>query len=444
MFIILLFSGCNNSGSGPEQEAVGDTIPPEITLKGEAEMILEVNQEYNDPGATAVDNRDGDITERIEITPTEDKVNTSTTGSDTIIYKASDSAGNTTRKIRKIIIMDSVDIPEDTTPPEITLIGNAEMIVEVNQEYNDPGATAWDNRDGKITERIEVSGEVNTNTPGTYRIDYSVTDNAGNTGTAQRSVRVDDNVPPVITLQGDNPYTLSIDATYTEPGYSASDNVDGNITDAVNVDHNINIGSAGEYAVTYSVSDAAGNSASETRSVIVVENSVPPHRIEEMRVYALRTEGETTDTSFSHTRVYEYDQNGYMTKEKLLNQSGDQVGHYDVTYDPGTRTYTKKHYDATGVYDKYEKVVIDEYGYRLSQKVYNTGGALGDEEYFDNSYSQSVEGKIDLQSQFADSEKSNSEGYYVYHYNSGENPVSKTYFNGNNNADIYYEMDYVE
>ncbi|MFW5960687.1 MAG: DUF5011 domain-containing protein, partial [Chitinivibrionales bacterium] len=417
MFIILLFSGCNNSGSGPEQEAVGDTIPPEITLKGEAEMSLAVNQEYNDPGATAVDNRDGDITERIEITPPEEKVSTATTGSDTIVYKASDSAGNTTRKTRKIIIMDSVDIPEDTTPPEITLIGETEMLLEVNQEYNDPGATAVDNRDGDITERIEVSGEVNTSIPGTYRIDYSVTDNAGNTGTAQRAVTVPDNEPPVITLKGDNPYTLSIGDVYTDPGYSASDNVDGNLTSDVSVDHDIDMGSAGEYTVTYSVSDAAGNSSSETRSVIVVDNSVPPHRIGEMSVYALRTDGETPDTSFNHTRVYEYDQHGYMTKEKILNQSGGQIGHFDVTYDPGTRTYTKKHYNATGDYDKYEKVVIDEYGYRVSRKVYTTGDSLKNEEYFENSYSQSVEGKINLQSQFSDPEKGMSEGYYEYDYN---------------------------
>jgi hypothetical protein len=59
--------------------------------------------------------------------------------------------------------------------------------------YVDPGATAQDDVDGDLTAAIntDVSG-VDVFTTGTYTVNYSVTDAAGNTATAQRTVSVID------------------------------------------------------------------------------------------------------------------------------------------------------------------------------------------------------------------------------------------------------------
>jgi len=89
----------------------------------------------------------------------------------------------------------------------------------------------------------------------------------GSTGEA-----VADTTAPIITLLGDNPLEITIGSTYSEQGYSATDNVDGNITGNVLVNSiAVNANMKGGYSVTYNVSDAAGNAAAMvTRTVNVI------------------------------------------------------------------------------------------------------------------------------------------------------------------------------
>lgn len=81
-----------------------------------------------------------------------------------------------------------------------------------------------------------------------------------------------DSTPPRITLLGENPMTIEEGSPYVEPGYTATDNVDGDVTNRVQVSGQVNSQAAGTYTLTYSVSDTAGNAATPViRSVIVVE-----------------------------------------------------------------------------------------------------------------------------------------------------------------------------
>ena len=80
-----------------------------------------------------------------------------------------------------------------------------------------------------------------------------------------------DETAPVITLIGDNPLELTVGNTYTDPGATAEDNVDGNISANIvvggdTVDTNVE----GSYTVTYNVSDEAGNAATEVTRVVNV------------------------------------------------------------------------------------------------------------------------------------------------------------------------------
>lgn len=93
--------------------------------------------------------------------------------------------------------------PLDTTAPVITILGNLTENILIGSTYVDAGATAWDNVDENLTSSIITTNNVNTSTPGTYTVDYSVTDNAGNIGTANRTVIVSssvDTTAPVITI----------------------------------------------------------------------------------------------------------------------------------------------------------------------------------------------------------------------------------------------------
>lgn len=78
-----------------------------------------------------------------------------------------------------------------------------------------------------------------------------------------------DTQKPVITLTGKNPDSLLMGNSYVEPGFSAADNKDGNITAKVVRTSAVDSSKVGTYLITYKVSDLAGNSDSVTRTVIV-------------------------------------------------------------------------------------------------------------------------------------------------------------------------------
>lgn len=95
-----------------------------------------------------------------------------------------------TNKILRIVILVStfislsnttyaVDIV-DTNPPVISLIGSSTVNLHVGDSYTDEGATATDDIDGDITANIVKTGLVDTNSAGTYSINFDVSDNAGN------------------------------------------------------------------------------------------------------------------------------------------------------------------------------------------------------------------------------------------------------------------------
>lgn len=80
---------------------------------------------------------------------------------------------------------------EDIAPPVITLAGDNPFYLTLNQDYNEPGFTVKDQEDGTISnDKVNVSSNVNKDETGTYKITYSVSDNAGNTGVAERTVIV--------------------------------------------------------------------------------------------------------------------------------------------------------------------------------------------------------------------------------------------------------------
>ena len=163
----------------------------------------------------------------------------------------------------------------DTTAPVITLNGSATINVNVGNSFTDPGATATDNIDGNLTSSIVVTGSVNTNSVGSYTLNYNVSDAAGNAATqVSRTVNVVDGTAPVIILNGASTINLTVGDAFTDPGATATDNVDGNLTSSIVVTGAVNTNSAGSYTLNYNVSDAAGNAASQvSRSVVVSEAS---------------------------------------------------------------------------------------------------------------------------------------------------------------------------
>lgn len=80
-----------------------------------------------------------------------------------------------------------------------------------------------------------------------------------------------DSVAPELTLLGGEIVAIERDEAYVEPGYTATDDVDGDITDLVEVAGTVDTATIGTYILIYSVSDTAGNTAAKTRTVKVVK-----------------------------------------------------------------------------------------------------------------------------------------------------------------------------
>ncbi len=79
-----------------------------------------------------------------------------------------------------------------------------------------------------------------------------------------------DMTKPVILLHGSNPMSVVKGAAFNDPGATASDNVDGDISSSIAVSGVVNTNKIGTYTLTYQVADSAGNSASTNRVVKVI------------------------------------------------------------------------------------------------------------------------------------------------------------------------------
>ncbi|MBA6316587.1 DUF5011 domain-containing protein [Cellulophaga baltica] len=248
--------------------AAPDTTAPIITRNGPASISLTVGDTYTDAGATANDDVDGDITSEIDII---NLVDPDVAGTYTVTYNVSDAAGNdATEVIRTVIVSDA----PDTTAPIITRNGPASISLTVGDVYTDAGATANDDVDGDITGDISIINLVDPDVAGTYTVSYNVSDAAGNDATEViRTVIVSDapdTTAPIITRNGPASISLTVGDAYTDAGATANDNVDGDITSEIDIINLVDPDVAGTYTVTYNVSDAAGNDATEVIRTVIV------------------------------------------------------------------------------------------------------------------------------------------------------------------------------
>lgn len=156
-----------------------DIYSPVITILGNNPLNVLFQSTYVDAGATALDNVNGDLTAGIATTS---NVNTNATGTYSVIYTVTDTAGNTATATRV------VNVVTDIVPPVITILGSNPAQVTINTAYTDAGATALDNVSGVVP--VTATGTVNTAVLGAYTITYSATDTADNLATSTRTVNV--------------------------------------------------------------------------------------------------------------------------------------------------------------------------------------------------------------------------------------------------------------
>ena len=149
------------------------------------------------------------------------------------------------------------------------------ITVEYGKKFEVPKIKAYVrgrliNRKGKEI-KCTIDSNVDATKTGSYEI--KVTAQYGKkTATQTIKVEVRDKKAPEITLNGDAEMTVEAGSEFSDPGYTATDNCDGDITDSVKVSGDkVDKDKAGKYTVTYEVSDSSGNKATATRVVSVYD-----------------------------------------------------------------------------------------------------------------------------------------------------------------------------
>ncbi len=163
---------------------------------------------------------------------------------------------------------DDVILPEVVAGFTYTLNIDTGTVTFINISEN-AHKYEWDLGDGNNS---SLNNPINTYTSGEYTVTLKAINIAGASDTFTDIIVISDVGAPVITLLGDTTINLMVGDTYTDPGATATDDVDGDLTAniiVVGVDA-VDVNTAGTYTITYNVSDSAGNAATErTRTVIV-------------------------------------------------------------------------------------------------------------------------------------------------------------------------------
>lgn len=164
---------------------------PKIYLKGSSSIEINIGDPFDDPGVIATKSNGTNLEFTTEIKKSDtsskvDNIDTTEAGEYIITYTVSDEAENVSVK-RKVIV-------KDKTPPVITVDGNTKRFTKRIAKGTDfiiPEATAIDTNDGDLTDKITVTGNLNTMVEGIYYIEYSVKDEAGNVKTLTMVVNVE-------------------------------------------------------------------------------------------------------------------------------------------------------------------------------------------------------------------------------------------------------------
>ena len=152
-----------------------------IELNGGEQITAPYGHEFVDPGATAhVVGKDVGIFDRDIKVRSKGDVDTNTFGTYTVTYRAGTLFHRAT-ETREVTVI------EDDAP--VLVLNEVQGEIDAGDVWAD-SYEAYDDRDGDLTAQVVTTGFVDVSTAGTYTLTYSVTDSAGNTATAERTVTV--------------------------------------------------------------------------------------------------------------------------------------------------------------------------------------------------------------------------------------------------------------
>ncbi|WP_217179230.1 HYR domain-containing protein [Gillisia limnaea] len=254
---------------------VVDNEDPAITCPANVNQTTEAGESFaivTFEDATATDNCDVTVEQTAGLT----SGSQFPIGESTVTFTATDASGNTSSCSFTITITDN-------DPPTILCPANIDMEVDAGicgavVSFETPTATDNSGQEVTVTQTAgPASGEVFP--VGTTTVTFTATDAAGNTASCSFDVTVNDTEDPTFGSVSD--ITVNTDAgvcgavvTFSAP--SATDNCEGTVV-------TLNEGSlasgsefpVGTTTVTYTATDAVGNTVSTSFTVTIIDNEAP-------------------------------------------------------------------------------------------------------------------------------------------------------------------------
>jgi uncharacterized protein (DUF1800 family) len=156
----------------------GDFAPvntaPVLSLVGPSRLTVGVGRSFTDPGATALDAEDGDLSHLVAV---EGAVDTSVPGVYTLTYRVEDTLGlSAPPQERQVEVLSTAN-----APPVIRLVAQP-LLLEFNARIDgaeDLGASAFDGEDGDLSAVLTAQHSIDTRVPGSYTVLFEVLDSDG-------------------------------------------------------------------------------------------------------------------------------------------------------------------------------------------------------------------------------------------------------------------------
>ncbi len=245
-----------------------DQIKPTISLNGLSPLYTYVHAPFVDPGVSAMDNIEGNISAKYKVIGT---VDTSMVGYNTLRYYVTDLYGNTSDTLTRTVF-----VVINQTGPTITLLGSLNYYFEVYHKYTDLGFMARTNQNVNIDSLVVVTCTIDTAKFGNYLATYQVSDAFG-TAIAYRNITVGDTTKPELLLPKDNIYKHNLNTPIDLfKIIRAKDNYWPESAITIYKQGMVDVNTLGSYSVCYDAVDGSNNVAPTTCIQVIVGDFIPP------------------------------------------------------------------------------------------------------------------------------------------------------------------------
>ena len=199
---------------------------------------------------------------------------------------------------------------------EFSLIGENKIVLEYGEEYKEKGFIANSNGEN-VSSKVKVTSTLDEKKVGEYEIKYNLIIRYLNINkTLIRKVIIQDTKKPVLNINSEKNITLYIGDLYDLPSYTATDNVDGDITSKVVVDSNLNLNQEGVYEINYLVEDSSKNKVTDKVVINVMKKQKNAY----------------IDISITNQKLMYYEYNKLVLESDIVTgiNNGTPVGDFKV------------------------------------------------------------------------------------------------------------------